>query len=197
MSLFLGILSILIAITSYSFYFRNILTHKTRPHGITWLIWGTLSALIFYQQATHGGGAGAWVTLVACFANYLIFALSLRYGEHSMTRLDYGCLVFSVVALVLWGLNKDSNVSAIIASIVFIIALIPTWRKSLANAYEETAVTYALNGLKFLIAFFALSSISFMTAFYPFVIFAANGIFATFLIMRRRSGQGIMPLTVR
>ena len=189
MSLILGLLSILIAVVSYSFYLRNIFTLKTRPHSITWLIWGTLGALIFYQQITHGGGAGAWVTLVASFANFLIFGLSIRYGERSMTWLDYNCFILAVLALVLWGFNKDSNISAVIASGVFIIALIPTWRKSLVNAYEETVVTYALNSLKFLIALFALSSISFMTAFYPFVIFAANAVFAIFLLVRRRLGQ--------
>ena len=197
MSLILGLLSVLIAVVSYSFYFRNIFTRKTRPHGITWLIWGTLSALIFYQQATHGAGAGAWVTLFASVANYLIFILSIRYGEHSMTRLDYSCLIFAVIALVLWGFNKDSNASAIIASSVFIVALIPTWRKSMLNAYEETAITYGLNSLKFLVALFALGSISFITAFYPFVIFVANGAFAVFLVLRRRSGPAAIPLVVK
>jgi len=190
MSLILGLLSILIAVISYSFYFRNIFAHKTRPHSITWLIWGTLSALIFYQQITHGGGAGAWVTLVASSANFIIFGLSMRYGERLITRFDYNCLILAIIALVLWGFNKDSNVSAVIASCVFIIALIPTWRKSLANAYEETVVTYALNSLKFLIALFALSTVSFMTAFYPFVVFAANAVFAVFLLVRRHSRQG-------
>lgn len=186
MLLILGLLSILIAVVSYSIYFRNIFTHKTRPHSITWLIWGTLNALIFYQQITHGGGAGSWVTLAASIANLLIFGVSLRYGERRMTRLDYACLILAVIALVLWGFNKDSDASVIIASVVFIIALIPTWRKSLLNAYEETAWTYGLNSLKFLIALLALTSISLMTAFYPFVLCVTNSVFVIFLVLRRR-----------
>ena len=187
MSILLGLLSIVISLVSYSFYIRDVLVGKTRPHVVTWLIWGFLNAAIFYQQVTHGADAGSWVTLVASIANFLIFALSLRHGEHRMTRLDVGCLALAAGALMLWWLDSDSSAAVVIAVSVFVIALVPTWRKSLANPYEETALTYALNSLKFLLAIFALGTISFTTAFYPFALFVTNGVFVLFLLIRRRS----------
>ncbi|TAL14642.1 hypothetical protein EPN95_02250 [Patescibacteria group bacterium] len=181
MSAFLGYLTILIAIVSYSFYIHDVFGHKTKPHGFTWFTWALLNTFIFYEQVIHGGGPGAWVTGVAAIANTVIFFLAFKYGERNITKLDWFCLVTALFALGIWWINSDAVLSVILACAVFVIGFIPTFRKSLHRAHEETAITFALNSLKFLIALFALNAFTLTTALYPLVLFVVNGFFAIFL----------------
>jgi len=180
----LGLITIGIALLSYSFYVADILRGKTKPHGLTWLIWAVLNALIWYQQMSHGAGPGAWVTAVAAIANFIIFLTAFKYGERNITKLDWVCGGFALVAIAAWVVSPNGEVSTVLACIVFILGLIPTFRKSLVNAHQETAITFALNSVKFLVALFALQAFTFTTAAYPLVLFLANGFFAVFLISR-------------
>jgi len=180
----LGLIAIAIAIVSYSFYFYDVFQGKTKPHGLTWLIWSVLNTLICYQQLHDGAGPGAWVTGVAAIANFAIFISSFRYGERNITRFDWVCGALAAIAIVIWLYSPNGAISTILACLVFIIGLIPTFRKSLYHANEETVVTFALNGLKFLVALFALQSFSVGTALYPLVLFVINILFASFLIVR-------------
>ena len=183
-AIILGLITIVIAFFSYGFYLTDVIRGKTKPHGLTWLIWAVLNTLIWYQQMSHGAGPGAWVTGVAAIANFVIFLTSFRYGERLITKLDWLCGGFALVAIAAYAVSPNVEVSTVLACIVFILGLIPTFRKSLVNAHQETAVTFALNSLKFLVALFALQAFTFTTATYPLVLFLANGFFATFLISR-------------
>lgn len=189
MGIFIGILTILIAITSYSFYLTDVYKRKTKPHGFTWFIWASLNSFIFYEQITHGGGPGAWVTAVAALANGIICLSAFRYGEKNITRLDWLCLCIALIALMIWVVDENVTLSVILASSVFVIGFIPTIRKSLKKAHEETVITFALNGLKFLLALFALSSFTITTALYPIILAIVNGTFAIFLFWRQLTSQ--------
>ena len=180
----LGLITIGIAFFSYGFYLSDVFHGKTKPHGLSWLIWGILNTLIWYQQMTHGAGPGAWVTGVAAIANFVIFLTAFKYGERNITKLDWLCGGFALVAIAAWAVSPNGTISTTLACVVFILGLIPTFRKSLVNAHEETAITFALNSLKFLVALFALQAVTFTTAAYPLVLFLANGFFAIFLISR-------------
>lgn len=193
MSIMLGLLTILIALTSYSFYFRDIFKHKTKPHTFTWFIWSILNAFIFYEQLVHNGGPGAWVTGVAAVANVAIFVAAFKYGERNITRLDWLCLMIALGAFGIWLLKADTELAVILASSVFVVGFIPTIRKTLKKVHEETAITFALNSLKFIVALSALSTTTITTALYPIVLCITNGSFAVFLIWRQVSARKIKP----
>jgi len=180
----LGVITIIIAFISYGFYLADVFRGRTKPHGLSWLIWGILNTLIWYQQMSHGAGPGAWVTGVAAIANFIIFLTAFKYGERNITKLDWLCGGFAVVAIAAWVVSPNGTASTVLACLVFVLGLIPTFRKSLVNAHEETIVTFVLNSLKFLIALFALQIVTFTTAAYPLVLFLANGLFAAFLMSR-------------
>ncbi|MDN5274675.1 MAG: hypothetical protein JWP06_576 [Candidatus Saccharibacteria bacterium] len=183
----LGFLTLFLAIVSYSLYFRGIFKGNTRPHGVTWFIWSALNALVFYQQLTHDAGPGAWVTGAAAVANFCVFLFSFKYGERTVTRFDQACLVLAGVSITSLIYNMGSDLSVILASTTFIIGFGPTLYKSFRKPLEETAATFGLNSIKFLIALFALSSFTITTAVYPTVLFIVNAFFAVFLFVRRSS----------
>ena len=185
MAFFLGILTIIIAVVSYSLYLRDMFKGKTKPHSVTWLVWGLLNSFIFFEQINNGAGAGAWVTGAAAVANMLIFALSLKYGEKQITRLDLSCLLAAIAILIFWVQTADTMLAIILACAIFIVGFIPTIIKAWRRSQEETTMTFALNGLKFFIALFALQSFTIVTALYPVVLMLLNGGFALFLVVRR------------
>jgi chromate transport protein ChrA len=185
MAFYLGIVTIIIAVVSYAIYIRDVLGGSTKPHGFTWFVWALLNSYIFFQQIQNNAGAGAWVTGVAALANLFIFLLALKYGERNITKLDWACLGLAFVALSIWLFNSDVVLSVVLACSVFVLGFIPTLRKSIRHAREETATTFALNSLKFLVALFALSSVTIVTALYPLVLFVINGLFALFLFARQ------------
>lgn len=181
----IGIITLIVATISYSFYFRNIFRLKTKPHAISWLIWALLNGVTFLTQSNNGAGAGGWVTGFAAFACVLIFITSLRYGEKNITRLDYICLAAALVVMSLWYLQRSTTIEVLLAAITFIIGFVPTIRKSISKPHQETSVTFFLNGFKFLLAIAALDTVSLATALYPIVIVAMNFGFVIFLIIRR------------
>lgn len=185
MTVWLGLLTILIAVISYGFYLRDMLRGKTKPHGLTWLIWGTLNTFIFFQQLAADAGPGAWVTGSAALANLIIFALSFKYGERRVMLIDWFSLVAAVFVLVFWYQTSDAVLSVILACSISLLGFAPTIRKAWKGAHEETALTYALNSLKFLIALFALQTVNIVTALYPALLFVTNAGFAVYLLVRR------------
>lgn len=184
MTVIFGLLTLLIAAVSYSFYIRDILRGRTKPHGFTWAIWAVLSAFIFSQQMGANAGPGAWSTIFVSVAATVICLLSIRYGERSITKLDWLSLFAVAIVFIIWAQNHNAAVSVLLASSAFLLGFMPTIRKSVHKAQQETVTTYALNSLKFLIALFALHSFTVETATYPFVLFVANALFAAFLVAR-------------
>lgn len=186
MSTILGVITVLIALISYSIYIRDMLRGRTKPHSVTWLVWALLNSFIFYEQLVGGAGPGAWVTGSAALANVIILLLSIRYGERRVSRLDWVCLIAALGVFVFWQQTANGTVAVVLACLIFILGFIPTIRKAWRHAREETALTFALNSSKFLIALFALEAVTVTTALYPAVLFAMNAGFVVLLLVRRR-----------
>lgn len=186
MNIFIAILTLCLAFVSYGFYFRDIFRGVTRPHGVTWAVWAGLNSFIFIQQLTHGAGPGAWVTGIAAIANLCIFVLSFKYGERNVTKFDWLCLGLVAVAFSYWFFTADLTGTIVSAVVIFILGFLPTIRKSFRHASEETALTFGLNGIKFLLAFFALDVVSIVTGVYPLMLFVANLGFALYLLFLRK-----------
>jgi hypothetical protein len=62
LALLFGIISILVALVAYYFYFRDMARGKTKPHAFSWLIWGLLAGTGFLAQVSAHAGIGAWAT---------------------------------------------------------------------------------------------------------------------------------------
>jgi len=186
MSDVIGIASLFIAALSYGAYVFNIYRGKTKPHAITWLVWSILNTLVFFEQFESGAGAGAWVTGAAGIANFIIFVLALRYGERNITRFDWLCLGLVATMLIFWSQVSDPLLVVVIAISIYLAGLFPTIRKASQKAHEETALTYGLNGFKFLLAFFALQTVTVVTALYPLTLFIVNTLFTLYLLKARQ-----------
>lgn len=183
----LGLTSVIIAFLSYSFYFRDISNHQTKPHAFSWFVWGILMSISFFIQATSNGGPGSWVIGFTALICFVISYMAFKRGMRSVKLLDWFSLVGAFFSLLLYFVIKQPVFSVILITLTYSLGFFPTFRKSFNKPQDETLITFVLNGLKFFISLFALSSISFVTVFYPVALVIINWSFAAMLVIRRRA----------
>ncbi|MBN8549007.1 MAG: hypothetical protein J0M12_06810 [Deltaproteobacteria bacterium] len=181
----LGSVAALIAVAAYIPYFRDIFLGKTKPHAFSWLIWALLCGIGFAGQLADQGGAGSWITGLTSVACFAVFVLALFRGERDVTRGDWCCLFFSLAAIPLWILTESPLWSMILITIIDTVGFIPTFRKSYYKPEQETAVTYTLSSVKFLLAIVALNNYSIVTVLYPASLVLINGAFVVMVYVRR------------
>jgi hypothetical protein len=182
----LGILAIAIGFTGYVKYFRDIFSNATKPHAFSWLVWGILTAIAFVGQLVGKGGAGAWVTGFTAVVCFVIFILSLIKGKKDFPLVDWLCLAGAGLALILWAITKSPLSAIILVTVIDMLGFIPTFRKSYFKPDSETAFTYSMSGIKFLISLFALRSLSAVTVLYPVSLVLTNLGFVIMLLIRRK-----------
>jgi chromate transport protein ChrA len=181
----IAIISVLMTLAGYFYYFRDIFAHKTKPHAYSWLVWSFLTAIAFAGQLHDHGGPGSYVTGVTAAVSIVIFAFAIKQGEKNITLSDKLTLAAAIAAVIPWLLTDDPVFSVILITIIDFLGLVPTIRKSYHKPYEETLITYAFSGLKFLLAIFALDHYTLTTWLYPASLVAANLLFVIMLMVRR------------
>jgi len=189
----LALVSIIMTLTGYFYYFRDIFAGKTKPHAFSWLVWAALTAIACAGQLSDNAGPGAWVTAVTAAISFVIFALAIAKGERQITMSDKLNLLGAAFALVLWFVTNDPLLSVILITIVDSLGFLPTIRKSYQKPHEETLVHYMLAGLKFALAIIALEHYSVVTWLYPASLVAANLLFVMMLVIRRRKLEPMAP----
>jgi hypothetical protein len=184
-----GILSATVSVLQYPAYIRDVIKGKTKPHAFSWFVWGLPCGIVFAAQIMKGGGAGAWATGLTTVFCTAIFLLSLRYGEKEITVLDKTCLALALLAIVLWIMTKDPLGSVALITVADVLGFLPTLRKSMTKPHEETATSYLIGSLKWLLSLFALGSFTLTTALYPATMTITNTALVGMLIYRRRMAE--------
>lgn len=181
-SYLIGWIALFLAAISYGIYITTVLQRKTTPHSITWLVWTALNGAMFFEQMNNGAGFGAWVTGSAAIANIVIFLLSLRYGDHGVTRIDWITLVIAILMFGVWFMTGGGGLTIVLAVTIFAIGMIPTLIKSAKAPSEEPLISYALNALKFFLSLFALSVFTIETVLYPAAIATFNVVIVLYVL---------------
>lgn len=181
-----AIVSIIMTLVGYSFYFRDIFANKTKPHAYSWLVWASLTAIAFFGQLSENAGPGAWVTATTALISFVIFGLAIKKGEQQITKSDRLNLAGAGLALLIWFFTNDPVFSIILITIVDFLGFIPTIRKSFNKPHEETLIHYVFAGLKFVLAIVALDNYTLTTWLYPASLVVSNLLFVPMLIIRRK-----------
>lgn len=182
----IGIIAAIISVVAYIPYFKNIFKHTTKPHLFTWLVWSFIVGIAFVAQIRDGAGFGALVTGVTAIICILITFFSLFYGEKDIKIIDWVCLILSFVGLLSWKSTNNPLLAVFMVTIADILAFAPTLRKGYYKPYEDTASTWALNSIKFLISLIALQNYNLTTILYPATLVISNGSLFFILLLRRK-----------
>lgn len=185
--LIFAILAVLIVIVGGYFpYLKNIFLKKTKPHAYAWLIWsitqGTALAALFYGN----GGWGTIALLVGVIFTSLIFLFSLIYGTKNITKGDTIILIATLLAIVVWWQLHAPLLSVLMVSIIDFLGYIPTFRKTFAEPWTETPISWLVFSVANILTILALTEYNFMTLAYLITMTAANIILLAICLLRRR-----------
>lgn len=182
----LGAAAIIVAVISYIPYFRDIFRGKTKPHAFSWLVWGILNAIAFAGQLHDKAGAGAWAVGFTAVVLFVIFGLALARGERNIRPFDWYCLLGAGIALLFWLLTSDPLFSVVLITAIDAFGFLPTFRKAYQKPHQETAVTFTLSTLKYLLVLITLEHYTVVTMLFPLSLVIMNGLFVIMLAVRRR-----------
>ncbi len=156
-------------------------------------MWASLTAIAFAGQVVEGGGPGAWVTGFTAAVSFVIFGYALWQGQKDITAVDWLSLAGAALALVLWAVTDSPLLAVLLITVIDALGFLPTFRKSFSRWDEETAVTYTLSGLKFVVAIFALEQLTVTTWLYPSSLVLMNALFVGMVLVRRRQLAPALP----
>lgn len=184
-----GVLGSVIAVAAFVPYLRHMYQGTTKPHVVSWFLWGLLQAIAFFAQISRGAGPGAWVTAVTVVLCWTVAVTAFANGETTITRMDRWVFVGAMTGIILWQMTNNPVYAAILVTLSDFLAFIPTYRKTYHKPDEETASQYAISAIRSLFSILALEAYSVTTALYPASIMITDSVFVAMVFARRRSIQ--------
>lgn len=180
-----GYIAVILSIISYIPYIYDVLKNKTRPHIFMWILWSLLSGITYFIQIYNNAGAGSWSMAISTLACFFIFLISIKRGEKQIVLLDWICFLGALLAISIWLITSNQISAVLLTTLTALLSFIPTFRKSWHRPYEETALTFTINTVKWLVSLLALTEINFFNAFYLIIVLALNGLLALMIIICR------------
>jgi hypothetical protein len=201
----MGALAVVIAVVAYAIYAWQTLRGGTRPHPLSWLIFGILTGTGYLVQIDQAAGPGSWVMGVTTVVCLLLCVMSFWKGERTFPWYEWAFLVaaFIVFVFYLWSqqpallaavlsgaahetvVRHGPAISAVLASIVNVLGFGPTVTKAWSRPHSDSVATFLLNGIKFIPSFFAMDVISVATCALPATLVIANLAVAAVIYWRR------------
>ncbi|MFA6520237.1 MAG: hypothetical protein WCT44_01365 [Candidatus Paceibacterota bacterium] len=138
-------IAIFTSLLGASLYIKDIFFGKTRPNFVSWFMWMLAPFIGAFLQVKAGAGFVASLPVfMAGFVPFLVLigALIKRNAYWEITFFDVACGIFSMLALFLWILTKNTTLSVIFAILADGLAVIPTLVKSWHFPETETGMTY-------------------------------------------------------
>lgn len=123
-------------------YIKDTISWKTKPNRVTWFIWA-LAPLI--ATAASLSDWVEWAVLPVFMSGFipLLIFISSFYNKESywkLWKLDYFCLIFSLLAIVLWVITQNPLLAIIFAILADLLAAFPTLIK--IYKYPETETVF-------------------------------------------------------
>lgn len=171
---------------SYIPYYRDILRGTTRPHLVSWSLWGLLSLLLIVLQLRGGAGYATWVTAAAGMLCGGVILLSFKDASKVITNHDLLVAALSLIAIGFWWFVDQPVISMIFVILADGLAFIPTVRKSWHNPHSETMSLYAINTVRFFLVLIAVENYTFLSSVWPLFWLWMNALFVCMLYLRRK-----------
>ena len=139
--------AIAIAITFIAFipYIRSIHQGKTKPHAFSWIIWASVTFIVFLAQLSDHGGAGAWpIGVSGLITLYVAFLAYTIKSDRMISNIDWLFFILAMASLPLWYFTSNPLWSVMILTTVDLLGFVPTFRKSYNYPYEEQLTFFNL-----------------------------------------------------
>jgi hypothetical protein len=187
MQAFFGVIAGILQLVAAAPYLRDILRGSTKPQRATWLIWTTLSLVVFASQWASGATWSLALTAGQAVSCASVFALAIRRGVGGVSRLELALLSLAGLGVVGWQLAGDPTVatcSVVAADLIAVALMLP---KTYRQPGSETLATYAIGVVSTLFALAAVNSTAPSLLIYPLYILVADGAVVAVIALRRRA----------
>lgn len=177
-----------IAITFVAFipYIRSIRQGKTKPHAFSWIIWASVTSIIFFATLADKGGAGAWpIGVSGLITLYVAFLAYTKKSDRMISNTDWLFFIIAMTSLPLWHFTSNPLWSVIILTTIDLLGFVPTFRKSYNYPYEEQLTFFNLMASRNLIVIIALENYSLTTLLFPATTAIACILFVLMVVTRR------------
>lgn len=181
--------AIAIALTFIAFYpyIRSIMQDKTKPHVFSWVIWATVTFVVFLAQLSDNAGAGAWPIGLSGIITICVAVLAyLKKSDSTITRTDWLFLIAALSSLPFWYLTSDPLWAVVILTTVDILGFGPTIRKTYTYPFEEQLTFFVLIAVRNILSIMALEHYSLTTILFPAITGLACILFIIMVMNRRR-----------
>ncbi|HEV2361204.1 MAG TPA: hypothetical protein VGS21_05845 [Acidimicrobiales bacterium] len=112
---------------------------------MTWTLWSAIPLIIFSASVSEGAGLQSLFTLSAGIGPLLVVAVILRRPHESywrFTRLDWACLILSLVAITLWVATRNGDLAIALSLVADLAAAFPTLVKAYRDPSSESGAAY-------------------------------------------------------
>ncbi len=139
-----GYIAIVTTLIGTALYIKDIFHGTTRPNIVTWFMWMLAPFVGAYLDVKSGAGLSALPVFMAGFGPLLVLvACTIKRNSYwEVTIFDIYCGVFSLLAIFLWILTRNTTISIIFAILADGLAAVPTLIKSWKFPETETGLAY-------------------------------------------------------
>jgi len=182
----LSVIAIALTFIAFIPYIRSILQGKTKPHAFSWIIWASVTFIVFLAQLADKGGVGAWPIGVSGLITLYVAVLAyIKKSDNMITKKDWLFFITAMTALPLWYFTSNPLWAVIILTTVDLLGFAPTFRKAYNRPYEEQLTFFTLIASRNLIAIMALEHYSLTTILFPAATALACILFIQMVMLRR------------
>lgn len=188
----LSAVAIVITFIAFIPYIRSIQQGKTKPHTFSWIIWASVTFIVFLAQLSDKGGAGAWpIGVSGVITLYVAILAYLKKSDSMITKKDWLFFMLAMASLPFWYFTENPLSAVLILTTVDLIGFAPTFRKAYSKPYEEQLTFYLLMASRNFIAIMALEHYSLTTILFPAATAIACLLFIQMVMVRRKIIKGL------
>lgn len=146
-SVFFGLLSGIIALVAYGFYFKQILKSQSTPNPASWLIWlvtGLINAFTYFS-ITHGNIPQTLIVLAVLFSTFTIFVYSLIKGK--FTKISHIEIVIFALAIgigIFWQTTSNDRAANLFLQGIYLVSYVPTVLGVLRGSARENPTSWSI-----------------------------------------------------
>jgi hypothetical protein len=185
---FLSVIAIALTFVAFYPYIRSILQNRTKPHVFSWIIWGSVTFVVFLAQLADKGGAGAWpIGISGLITIYVAILAYLKKADTTITRSDWVFLSLAMTALPLWYFTSEPLWAVVILTTVDLLGFGPTFRKAYVRPFDEQLIFFFTISVRNIISIMALAHYSVTTILFPALTALSCLLFIIMVLYRRRN----------
>lgn len=186
----LAIISGLISVVASLPYILDTFRGKTRPNIVTWLTWGSLSAITSFAVLSDHAVQTAIFAGAMALSSFTIALVGLRYGLKRYTLFDIICQILAIIGIILWQVTSQPGLAVLFVIISGLVGALPTYRHIWLQPKEETLPTFVAYFIAELIAITSLANFRFVASGYPiYMALSSVSLIGLILFCRQRNAR--------